>query len=58
MIKALEALKDMQAMAKPSTSKFATMKISTNDKSGGFKRFFRSHPQLDDRIKNLQDMRI
>ena len=58
MIKALEALKDMQALAKPSKSKFATMKISTNDKSGGFKRFFRSHPQLDDRIKNLQDMRI
>ena len=58
MIKALEALQNMKSLAKPSKAKFATMKISTNDKSKWLKRFFMSHPALEDRIKNLQDMRV
>ena len=58
MIKALEALQKMKDLAEPSKSKFAAMKISTNDKPGFFAKFFISHPPLEQRIKNLEDMRM
>ena len=54
MISALEALKKTQHLAAWDNSKLATMKISTK-KRWGFISLFSSHPDLDDRIKNLQD---
>lgn len=54
MIRALEALKKVHHAKED--AKFATMQISTRT-STGFKKFFMSHPPLDDRIKNLQDFR-
>ncbi len=57
MIKALQALQKMQDRAPVDTGKFATMQISTKGK-GGFKRFFSSHPDLSDRIRNIEDLII
>ena len=54
MISALEALKKMQSLAAWDDSKLAAMKISTK-KRWGIMSLFSSHPDLDDRIKNLQD---
>ena len=55
MIKALEALKRMHNLASTDDSKLAAMKISTR-KSKWFKALFSSHPDLDDRIKNLENL--
>jgi heat shock protein HtpX len=57
MIAWLEALKKMQAMASWENSKLATMKISTKWRSG-LMYLFSSHPDLDDRIKALEELRI
>ncbi len=56
MIAWLEALKRMQALASGDDEKLAAMKISTKKRSG-FMQLFSSHPDLDDRIKALEDMR-
>ena len=57
MIAWLEALKKMQAYASSDDSKLATMKISTKWKTW-IKALFSSHPDLDDRIKALENLRI
>ena len=57
MIKALQALQKMQEKAPKDSGKFATMQISTRWKSG-FKKLFSSHPDLSDRIRNIEDLII
>ncbi len=58
MIAWLQALKDMQnRMHEEKESKFATMQISTK-KASWFKQLFSSHPDLDDRIKALEELRV
>ncbi len=57
MIAALEALKKMQSMASLDNSKLATMKISTKWR-GGIMALFSTHPDLDDRIKALENLSI
>lgn len=57
MIAWLEALKKMQAYASADNEKLATMKISTKWRSW-FLALFSSHPDLDDRIKALENLRI
>lgn len=57
MITWLEALKKMQNLASSDSSKLATMKISTK-KRGGIMALFASHPDLDDRIKALEELRM
>ena len=57
MIAWLEALKKMQNFASKDNSELATMKISTKWRSWIFK-LYSSHPDLDDRIKALEDLRI
>ncbi|MGE4443396.1 MAG: protease HtpX [Candidatus Altimarinota bacterium] len=53
MIAGLRALQKMQNLASSDSSELATMKISTKSK-GGFLQYFSSHPDLEDRIKNLE----
>lgn len=53
MIAGLRALQKMQKFASPDGGELATMKISTQSK-GGFLQYFSSHPDLEDRIKNLE----
>jgi Zn-dependent protease with chaperone function len=53
----LQALKKMQQFAKSDDSNLAAMKISTKKRSG-FMMLFSSHPDLDDRIKALENLRI
>ncbi len=53
MIAWLRALQKMQNLASPDSSELATMKISTKSK-GGFLQYFSSHPDLADRIRNLE----
>ncbi|MFK7780530.1 MAG: protease HtpX [Candidatus Gracilibacteria bacterium] len=57
MIAGLRALKSMQNLASTDDSKLATMKISTKGRKG-FMILFSSHPQLDDRIKALEELNI
>lgn len=58
MIAGLQALKKMQVMMKPdSQTKMATMKISSG-KRKGFMELFSSHPDLDDRIKALENLQL
>lgn len=57
MIAWLEALKRMQSMASDDNSKLATMKVSTKSR-WGLMSLFSSHPDLDDRIKALEELRI
>jgi len=57
MIAALEALKKMQNLTSEDNSKLATMKISTKWK-GWIMAFFSTHPDLDDRIKALENLSI
>ncbi len=58
MIAGLQALKNMQDnMHSENSGKFATMQISTK-KSGGFMKLFSSHPDLGDRIKALEELRV
>lgn len=53
MIAWLRALQKMQNLASPDSSELATMKISTKWK-GWLLQYFSSHPDLEDRIKNLE----
>ena len=58
MIAWLQALKDMQDRLHTSDwDKMATMQIATKKRSG-FMTLFSTHPDLDDRIKALEDLRI
>jgi len=57
MIAWLKALKSMQKFASWDNSKLATMKISTKWKKW-IMSFFSSHPDLDDRIKALENLNI
>ncbi|QFR39303.1 protease HtpX [Candidatus Gracilibacteria bacterium 28_42_T64] len=57
MIAGLQALKKMQHLAGGEKSKLASMKISTK-KKGGIMALFSSHPDLDDRIKKLEELSI
>lgn len=53
MIAGLRALQKMQNLASTDGWELATMKISTKSKSW-FLQYFSSHPDLEDRIKNLE----
>ena len=57
MIAWLEALRKMQSIVSDDNSELATMKISSKKRSG-IMILFSSHPDLDDRIKALEDLRI
>ena len=57
MIAWLEALKKMKNLASEDEWSLAAMKITTKTKSW-FMNLFSSHPDLDDRIKALEDLRI
>lgn len=57
MIAWLKALKQMQSLASEDNSKMATMKISTKWK-WWIMALFSSHPDLDDRIKALENLSI
>ena len=57
MIAWLQALKRMQNLAPKDEWTFATMQISTRTK-WWIMSLFSSHPDLDDRIKALEDLRI
>lgn len=57
MIAALESLQRLKDLAPSNSEKLSTMQINTQT-SKGIKRFFMSHPPLEDRIKNLENFRI
>lgn len=57
MIKSLQALKKMQSLAMGDDEKLASMKISTR-KRWWIMALFSSHPDLDDRIQALENMRV
>ncbi|MDD3646576.1 MAG: protease HtpX [Candidatus Gracilibacteria bacterium] len=57
MIAGLQALKNMQALASSDDSKLAAMMISTKKRKGFF-ALFSSHPDLDDRIQALENLRV
>lgn len=57
MIAGLQALKNMKNSVKEDKSSFAAMKISSN-KRWGIMSLFASHPDLDDRIKALENMSL
>ncbi len=57
MIAGLQALKKMQHLAWWEKSKLASMKISTK-KKWWIMALFSSHPDLDDRIKKLEELSI
>ena len=57
MIAGLMALKEMQLAIVEVEDELSTMKISSKSKSW-FMSLFSSHPDLDERIKNLENLRI
>jgi Zn-dependent protease with chaperone function len=57
MIAALQALSRMKELAPSNSDKLATMKINTKT-SSGFKKFFMTHPPLEERIQHLENLRI
>lgn len=57
MIAALQALKKMQSIASSDDSKLAAMKISTKWR-GGIMSLFSTHPDLDDRINALLELKM
>lgn len=57
MIAWLQALKNMQALASSDDSKLAAMMISTKKRKWFF-ALFSSHPDLDDRIQALENLRV
>ncbi|NDK09634.1 protease HtpX [Candidatus Gracilibacteria bacterium] len=57
MIAALQALGRMKELAPSNADKLATMKINTKTDTG-FKKFFMTHPPIEERIKNLENLRI
>ncbi|RKW21476.1 protease HtpX [Candidatus Gracilibacteria bacterium] len=58
MIAGLQALKDMQNKMHEADPKYASMQISAPNSKGLFSRLLSSHPELDDRIKALEDLKI
>ena len=57
MIAGLRALQKMQDRMRKEDPKMAAMQISSR-KSSWFKKFFSSHPDLEDRIQALEELRI
>ncbi|MCP4523939.1 MAG: protease HtpX [Candidatus Gracilibacteria bacterium] len=57
MIAGLRTLKDLQKFAAKDEGTFASMKISSK-KKGGMRSLFASHPDIDARIKALEEMSI
>jgi len=57
MIAWLQALKNMQNMASSDSWNMAAMQISTK-KRGWIMALFSTHPDLDDRIKALEELRV
>ena len=57
MIAALEALKRLHSLASNDDSKLAAMKISTKWKTG-LMMLFSTHPDLDDRINALRELKM
>ncbi len=57
MIAWLQALQDMQDKMWKADPKLASMQISTK-KTSGFKQLFSSHPDLQDRINALHDLKL
>ncbi len=57
MIAALESLQKLKDIAPSNSEKLATMQINTQT-SRWIKRFFMSHPPLEERIKNLENFRL
>lgn len=57
MIAGLQALKNVQLTASPDTAELAAMKISTRKRTG-IRALFSSHPDLDERIRRLEDLVI
>ena len=58
MIAWLQALKDMQNKMHEADPKYASMQISAPNSKWLFSRLLSSHPELDDRIKALEDLKI
>ncbi len=57
MIAGLRALQKMESSMHKADPKMASMQISSR-KSSWFKKFFSSHPALEDRIQALEELRI
>lgn len=58
MIAWLQALKDMKNKMHEADPKYASMQISAPNSKWLFSRLLSSHPELDDRIKALEDLKI
>ena len=54
----LQALKDMQNKMHEADPKYASMQISAPNSKWLFSKLLSSHPELDDRIKALEDLKI
>ena len=57
MIAWLQALKDMQNSITKDDPTYSSMQISSK-KTSGFMKLLSSHPDLDDRIKALEELKI
>ncbi|RAL57487.1 zinc metalloprotease HtpX [Candidatus Gracilibacteria bacterium GN02-872] len=57
MIAGLQALKDMQNSIAKDDPTYSSMQISSK-KTSGFMKLLSSHPDLDDRIKALEDLKM